>query len=317
MSSCSSTSASTRSSCTAAAPTSPPTWSASACPCEFVGGLRVSDPATVEVAKMVLVGKVNKEIVLRLGRHGQPAVGLCGDDGSLFRIARRAAPGRSGHRLRRLGRARQRRRAPPRRARLHPRDRLGRLRPRGQLLQRQRRRGRWRGRGRARRLQGRVPHRCRRLARRPAGPRQPDRPGQRRARSTRGWTACRVACAPSSPPAWRRSTAASTPLTSSTGASLIRCCSSCSPTQASAPRSRPRDRARRHASQAMSVCTPSGVCRRARQTIENRMLSLAGDRAPRDSVLRALPGRVRARRGLASVGRRRASSTSTSSAASR
>jgi acetylglutamate kinase len=62
-------------------------------PVEFVGGLRVSDESTVEVAKMVLVGKVNKEIVLRVNRHGQPAVGLCGDDGSLFRVARRAAPG--------------------------------------------------------------------------------------------------------------------------------------------------------------------------------------------------------------------------------
>jgi acetylglutamate kinase len=62
-------------------------------PVEFVGGLRVSDEDTVEVAKMVLVGKVNKEIVLRLSRHGQPAVGLCGDDGSLFRVERRAAPG--------------------------------------------------------------------------------------------------------------------------------------------------------------------------------------------------------------------------------
>src|SRR5437763_3199100 len=61
-------------------------------PVEFVEGLRVSDPATVEVAKMVLVGKVNKDIVLRLGRHGQPAVGLCGDDGMLFRAARQAAP---------------------------------------------------------------------------------------------------------------------------------------------------------------------------------------------------------------------------------
>jgi acetylglutamate kinase len=61
-------------------------------PVEFVDGLRVSDPATVEVAKMVLVGKVNKDIVLRLGRHGQPAVGLCGDDGLLFRAARQAAP---------------------------------------------------------------------------------------------------------------------------------------------------------------------------------------------------------------------------------
>ena len=47
-------------------------------------GLRVSDEATVEVAKMVLVGKQNKDIVLRLNRHGQPAVGLCGDDGLLF-----------------------------------------------------------------------------------------------------------------------------------------------------------------------------------------------------------------------------------------
>jgi acetylglutamate kinase len=62
-------------------------------PVRFVGGLRVSDPQTVEIAKMVLVGKVNKEIVLRLGRHGQPAVGLCGDDGSLFRVVRRAGPG--------------------------------------------------------------------------------------------------------------------------------------------------------------------------------------------------------------------------------
>jgi acetylglutamate kinase len=62
-------------------------------PVEFVGGLRVSDESTVEVAKMVLVGKVNKEIVLRLNRHGQPAVGLCGDDGSLFRVARRGGPG--------------------------------------------------------------------------------------------------------------------------------------------------------------------------------------------------------------------------------
>ena len=61
-------------------------------PVRFVSGLRVSDQDTVEVAKMVLVGKVNKDIVLRLSRHGQPAVGLCGDDGSLFRAVRRAAP---------------------------------------------------------------------------------------------------------------------------------------------------------------------------------------------------------------------------------
>jgi acetylglutamate kinase len=59
---------------------------------EFVGGLRVSDEATVELAKMVLVGKQNKDIVLRLGRHGQPAVGLCGDDGLLFRARRQEGP---------------------------------------------------------------------------------------------------------------------------------------------------------------------------------------------------------------------------------
>lgn len=61
-------------------------------PVEFVGGLRVSDAETVEIAKMVLVGKVNKDIVLRLNRHGQPAVGLSGDDGRLFRASRQLAP---------------------------------------------------------------------------------------------------------------------------------------------------------------------------------------------------------------------------------
>jgi len=62
-------------------------------PVEFVGGLRVSDAATVEIAKMVLVGKLNTDIVLRIGRHGQPAVGLSGDDGGLLRCSRRSAPG--------------------------------------------------------------------------------------------------------------------------------------------------------------------------------------------------------------------------------
>jgi acetylglutamate kinase len=57
----------------------------------FVDGLRVSDADTVEIAKMVLVGKQNKDIVLRLGRHGQPAVGLCGDDGLLFTVKKRLA----------------------------------------------------------------------------------------------------------------------------------------------------------------------------------------------------------------------------------
>jgi acetylglutamate kinase len=61
-------------------------------PVRFVDGLRVSSPETVEVAKMVLVGKVNKDIVLLINRHGMPAVGMCGDDGLLFRATRQPAP---------------------------------------------------------------------------------------------------------------------------------------------------------------------------------------------------------------------------------
>src|SRR5579859_332761 len=71
-------------------------------PVEFVDGLRVSDAETVEVAKMVLVGKVNKDIVLLINRHGQPAVGLSGDDGLLFQAARQPSP--SGHDIGFVGR---------------------------------------------------------------------------------------------------------------------------------------------------------------------------------------------------------------------
>ncbi len=53
---------------------------------KFVEGLRVSDAETVEVAKMVLLGKINSDILTRLKRHGQPAVGLGGEDGALFDI---------------------------------------------------------------------------------------------------------------------------------------------------------------------------------------------------------------------------------------
>jgi acetylglutamate kinase len=52
----------------------------------FVEGLRVSDAETVEVAKMVLLGKINSDILVRLNRHGQRAVGLGGEDGSLFEV---------------------------------------------------------------------------------------------------------------------------------------------------------------------------------------------------------------------------------------
>jgi acetylglutamate kinase len=52
----------------------------------FHEGLRVSDAETVEVARMVLLGKLNSDIVQRLNRHGQPAVGLSGEDGSMFEV---------------------------------------------------------------------------------------------------------------------------------------------------------------------------------------------------------------------------------------
>jgi acetylglutamate kinase len=54
-------------------------------PVKFVEGLRVTDEAAMEVAKMVLVGKVNKEIVSLINSKGAPAIGLCGDDGSLLK----------------------------------------------------------------------------------------------------------------------------------------------------------------------------------------------------------------------------------------
>jgi acetylglutamate kinase len=53
---------------------------------KFVEGLRVSDEETVAVAKMVLLGKINSDILVRLSRHGQAAVGLGGEDGSLFEV---------------------------------------------------------------------------------------------------------------------------------------------------------------------------------------------------------------------------------------
>jgi len=65
-------------------------------PVKFVEGLRVTDAATMEVAKMVLVGKVNKEIVSLINSKGAPAVGLCGDDGWLLRAERLIKRGPDG-----------------------------------------------------------------------------------------------------------------------------------------------------------------------------------------------------------------------------
>jgi acetylglutamate kinase len=56
---------------------------------EFINGLRVTDAETRDVALMVLAGRVNKGIVAALGSVGQPAVGLSGGDGLLFRARKK------------------------------------------------------------------------------------------------------------------------------------------------------------------------------------------------------------------------------------
>ncbi len=58
----------------------------------FVGGLRVTDRETMAIAEMVLVGKINKEIVALLNKYGGRAVGLSGKDANLFQAVKK--PGR-------------------------------------------------------------------------------------------------------------------------------------------------------------------------------------------------------------------------------
>ena len=55
----------------------------------FVGGMRVTDEETMEIVEMVLVGKINKEIVGLINLHGGRAVGLSGKDGTLIRAHKR------------------------------------------------------------------------------------------------------------------------------------------------------------------------------------------------------------------------------------
>jgi acetylglutamate kinase len=52
---------------------------------QFIDGLRVTDAPTMEVVEMVLVGRVNKQIVELINLEGGSAVGLCGKDGNLIR----------------------------------------------------------------------------------------------------------------------------------------------------------------------------------------------------------------------------------------
>jgi acetylglutamate kinase len=50
----------------------------------FVGGLRYTDEETIDIVKMVLGGKVNKDLVTLLAQHGGKAIGLCGTDGNMM-----------------------------------------------------------------------------------------------------------------------------------------------------------------------------------------------------------------------------------------
>src|SRR6266540_1913108 len=56
---------------------------------EFVDGLRVTDAETVDIVRMALVGKVNREIVASVNRHGSYAVGLSGEDAGLITVSAR------------------------------------------------------------------------------------------------------------------------------------------------------------------------------------------------------------------------------------
>jgi acetylglutamate kinase len=57
----------------------------------FVGGLRVTDAETLDIARMVLVGKVNRDIAAAVNTHGAPAVGVSGEDAGLL-LARERSP---------------------------------------------------------------------------------------------------------------------------------------------------------------------------------------------------------------------------------
>lgn len=56
---------------------------------KFVGGLRVTDSETMEIVKMVLVGKINTEIVSKIGLHGGKSIGISGKDDFLIQSSKR------------------------------------------------------------------------------------------------------------------------------------------------------------------------------------------------------------------------------------
>lgn len=59
---------------------------------KFIGGLRYTDQDTINVVKMVLAGKVNKELVNLLNRSRGQAIGLCGIDGGMLMAEQKSGP---------------------------------------------------------------------------------------------------------------------------------------------------------------------------------------------------------------------------------
>ena len=57
---------------------------------KFIGGLRVTDQETMDIVKMVLVGKINTEIVANIGLHGGKGVGISGKDNLLLKARKRS-----------------------------------------------------------------------------------------------------------------------------------------------------------------------------------------------------------------------------------
>lgn len=67
----------------------------------FVQGLRVTDDASMEIVRRVLIGSINADLVARLGRAGLRAVGISGGDGGVLVARRKVTP--DGHDLGRVG----------------------------------------------------------------------------------------------------------------------------------------------------------------------------------------------------------------------
>ena len=156
---------------------------------EFRDGLRVTDAETLDIARMVLVGKVNRDIVSSINVHGPLAVGLSGEDAGLITADERdpdlgfvgdVAVGQPGDRRAAAGRE-------PDPGRLDHRRR-----PDRPGLQHQRRHGGRRHRRGARRREDHLPHRRAGLLARRRRPRQSliTRIVGRRARRPRSPTAC-------------------------------------------------------------------------------------------------------------------------------